>query len=307
MTDHRIITHGSLFAGINGFGLGFSWVGIKTLWTVELDSYCRKVIAKNTPDVKIYEDIHDVGSHNLESVDIISGGFPCQDISVAGKQAGITGRRSGLWGEMFRIIGELRPRYAVIENVANLVRLGLETVICNLACIGYDAEWQIISAADVGAPHLRKRVWIISYPQGNGCGQVQRECTEKLLPKNEDAQKFEGSCRNVPDTNQFDDDNPGYETGKVRGERQEKTEIQRHFSDSTSQRLPDWAGEKMEQPYPITEFERPCGREIERDFRGMAYGVSYRVDRLRALGNAVVPQIPEIIGRLILECENDRP
>ena len=288
------MTHGSLFSGIGGFDIGFQWAGIETIWQVEIDDYCLKVLERHFPDAKRFSDIKKVGAHNLEKVDIISGGFPCQDISIAGKRTGITGSRSGLWSEMFRVIGELRPRFAVIENVPNLVKLGLDRVLIDLASIGYDAEWQIISARDLGAWHLRKRIWIVAYPKS------QRRALERAANQRQGFRKIDpladaGKTLSYPD--QIHDDNPGYGTGKVRGERQEKTKIQRHISDSTVQRLPDWAGKKMEQPYPI----------VERDFRGMAYGISHRVDRLKALGNAIVPQIAEIIGKLIMESTSVNP
>jgi len=129
---------------------------------VEIDGYARKILERHFPEATRFTNVKRVGEHNLASVDILSGGFPCQDISVAGNQAGIDGERSGLWSEFYRIIGELRPRYVVIENVANLVILGLERVLCDLAEIGYDAEWQIISANDVGAPPFTR--------EALGCG-----------------------------------------------------------------------------------------------------------------------------------------
>ena len=294
------MTHGSLFSGIGGFDLGFHWAGIKTVWSVEIDEYARKVFHKNFPDVKQYSDIHEVGAHNLEQVDIISGGFPCQDISVAGKRAGITGARSGLWFEMFRVCSELRPRYIVIENVANLLRLGLDRVLADLASIGFDAEWACISARDVGARHLRKRIWIVAYPASQGlegsinqegqiaglredvsdtkserCGQVQRECTEKLLPKNEDTQKFEGGCGNVSYADQFNDDNGGYGAGKVFGEEQTRLWQSEHWL-------------------------------VEPAICRVADGIPNRVDRLKCLGNAVVPQIPLILAKTILRIEDEK-
>lgn len=160
-----MITHGSLFSGIGGFSLGAQRVGIKTLWQVEINPFCRQILQKNFPDVRRYNDVKEVGKHNLESVDIISGGFPCQDISHAGKQAGIqVGTRSGLWFEYARIIRELRPKYVIVENVPNLLKNGIGRVLGDLAEIGYDAEWTCIRASDVGAPHRRERIFIVAYP-----------------------------------------------------------------------------------------------------------------------------------------------
>ena len=157
--------HGSLFSGIGGIDLGFEMADIKTSWTCEIDDWANELLQKRFPNAKHYRDVKKIGKDNLESVDIISGGFPCQDISVAGKGAGLDGKRSGLWFEMWRIISELRPRWVLIENVANLLNKGGIRVLQDLAEIGYDAEWQIISARDVGARHLRKRLWIIAYRQ----------------------------------------------------------------------------------------------------------------------------------------------
>lgn len=169
--------HGSLFSGIGGIDLGFEMADIKTSWTCEIDDWANELLQKRFPNAKHYRDVQKIGKDNLESVDIISGGFPCQDISVAGKGAGLDGKRSGLWFEMWRIISELQPRWVLIENVANLLNKGGIRVLQDLAEIGYDAEWQIISARDVGARHLRKRLWIIAYRQdisNNLCRELER-------------------------------------------------------------------------------------------------------------------------------------
>ena len=160
-------TVGSLFAGIGGFDLGFEREGYEIRWQVEIDKYCNKVLAKHWPEVPRYDDVRDCGLHNLEPVDVITGGFPCTDLSVAGKQAGLDGERSALWWDYHRIISELRPRFAVVENVPNLLNRGIDRVCGSLAEIGYDAEWHIVSAADVGAPHLRKRVWLCTWPMAH--------------------------------------------------------------------------------------------------------------------------------------------
>ena len=140
-------TVGSLFAGIGGFDLGFERAGFKTVWQVEIDSYCQKVLAKNFPEAERFGDIRECGSHNLKPVDVICGGYPCQDISVAGQGKGLTGERSGLWGHYRRIIGEIRPRYVLVENSPALTSRGLGTVLGDLASLGYDAEWDCIKQA----------------------------------------------------------------------------------------------------------------------------------------------------------------
>jgi DNA (cytosine-5)-methyltransferase 1 len=160
---------GSLFAGIGGFDLAASWMGWETAWFSEIDPYASAVLAQHWPGVPNHGDITAIDFRAVEPVDLLCGGFPCQDISNAGKRAGIDGERSGLWSEYARAIGELRPRYVVVENVAALLGRGLERVLGDLAALGYDAEWEVLSAADVGAPHLRERLWIVAYPnRGRG-------------------------------------------------------------------------------------------------------------------------------------------
>jgi DNA (cytosine-5)-methyltransferase 1 len=155
------MNHGSLFSGIEGFGLGAKWAGIQTIWTCEIEEYQRKVIKKNFPNMRQYEDIKEI--RNLRYVDIISGGFPCQDISIAGKGIGINGIRSGLWTEYYRIIRLVRPKYVLIENSPMLLIRGFEQVLCDLSSIGYDAQWQCISNSDFGFPHKRERLYTFAY------------------------------------------------------------------------------------------------------------------------------------------------
>ena len=240
-------TVGSLFAGIGGFDLGFARAGYDILWQVEIDRYCQKVLAKHFPEAKRYGDIRDCGRANLVPVDVICGGFPCQDISNAGCRVGIDGDRSGLWREMYRIIGELRPRFVLVENVAALLGRGIGRVLGDLAEIGYDAEWKIISAANVGAPHLRERVWILAHTRS-----LRREGSREPIDTGDSPTSGEG------------------QTG-----------------DAFDVRLGDfWA--------------------IEPNVGRVAHGVPRRVDRLRGLGNAVVPQIPELFAhhiRRVLEAE----
>lgn len=166
------MTHGSLFSGIGGFEAGAESVGIKTLWNCEIESFQRSILKKHFPNTKQYENIEELSCPGY--VDIISGGFPCQDISIAGKGAGITGSRSGLWSEMCRVVGEVRPKYVIIENSSMLLVRGFERVLCDLSEIGYDAEWQCISNYAFGYPHKRERLYVIAYSnqirlQGHVC------------------------------------------------------------------------------------------------------------------------------------------
>ena len=160
------LTHGSLFSGIEGFGLGAAFAGIKTLWSCEYEEYQASIIKKKFgEDHGINRDIRTYS--NPTFVDIISGGFPCQDISVAGKGVGIVGERSGLWAEMYRVIREVRPRYIIIENSPMLLIRGFERVLCNLSEIGYDAEWQCLSGTDFGIQQGRERLYCIAYSREN--------------------------------------------------------------------------------------------------------------------------------------------
>ena len=156
------LTHGSLFSGIEGFGLGAAFAGIRTIWSCEFEDYQTEIIKKNFGnDHEINRDIRTYSKPQF--VDIISGGFPCQDISIAGKGVGITGQRSGLWSEMHRIIREVRPRYVIIENSPALLYRGFERVLCDLSESGYNAEWQCIRNSSFGFPHHRERLYVIAY------------------------------------------------------------------------------------------------------------------------------------------------
>lgn len=235
-----------LFSGIGGFSLGLERAGMTTVAFCEIEPYCRAVLRKHWPEVPVYEDIRTLTADVLErdgiAVDAICGGFPCQDISVAGRGAGLAGERSGLWREYFRLVGELRPRFVIVENVAALLGRGIGDVLGDLASIGYDAEWHCISAKDVGAPHRRERVWIVANPMRAG------------LQGHKQAAK--GVC------------------------------------------VPTRAASTIIRDRDV--HARPWGH-LPADNGGMADGLPRGVDRLKALGNSVVPQIPELIGRAIME------
>jgi DNA (cytosine-5)-methyltransferase 1 len=160
------LTFGSLFAGIGGFDLGFERAGMVCKWQVEIDDYATKVLEKHWPQVHRERDIRQCGRHNLEPVDVICGGFPCQDISYAGLGAGLDGERSGLFFEAIRVVRELRPRIVVLENVAALLTRGLDRVLGTLAEIGFDAEWESLPASAFGLYHERDRVFVVAYSPG---------------------------------------------------------------------------------------------------------------------------------------------
>jgi DNA (cytosine-5)-methyltransferase 1 len=227
-----------LFSGIGGFSLGLERAGMRTVAFCEIDPYCQAVLRKHWPDVPIHSDITKLHGRDVSGVDVICGGFPCQDISLAGDGAGLAGERSGLWREYARLIRELRPSWVIVENVAALLGRGLGDVLGDLAEIGYDAEWDCIPAAAVGALHYRDRLWITAYPNTNSVRP------QRLRP--------------TP-------------TGTW-GEQQFARLVQDQI-----------------------RLSIPAGTRS-----GISDGVPGRMGQLKAYGNAVVPQIPEIIGRAIM-------
>lgn len=271
------LTFGSLFAGIGGFDLGFERAGMVCKWQVEIDDYANRVLAKHWPTVHRERDIRQCGKHNLEAVDVICGGFPCQDISYAGLGAGLDGERSGLFFEAIRVVRELRPRVVVLENVAALLTRGLDRVLGTLAEIGYDAEWHCIPAAYVGAPHIRERVFIVAYCKSDGRQQGEQNNTRSNEGTRKREKRRSWSCREVMAN-----------AASTRGAKRKK------HSGRAGAYLNGSGNGKNEW-----ESEPAVGR--------VADGVSNRVDRLRGLGNAVVPQVAELIGRQIAErAGNDR-
>lgn len=157
-----------LFSGIGGFSLGFERAGMTTAGFCEIDPHCRRVLARHWPETPIHDDIRTLSGPSVRSVDLVCGGFPCQDISNAGKGAGLAGARSGLFYQVVRLVREIRPAWCVLENVPALRSRGLDEVLRSFSALGYDAEWHCISAAAVGAPHRRDRVWVVAYPGGSG-------------------------------------------------------------------------------------------------------------------------------------------
>jgi DNA (cytosine-5)-methyltransferase 1 len=231
------MTFGSLFAGIGGIDLGLERAGMTCRWQVENNPFCQKVLAKHWPHVKRYGDICGITGDDLEPVDLIAGGFPCQDVSDAGQRAGIEGKRSGLWSEYIRLVRLLRPRLVLVENVPGLLVRGMGRVLGDLAASGYDAQWDSIPAEAVGAPHLRYRVFIVAHSNGRDehwrIGDVQMG-----------RRWFAGEVT---------------ADGLTGGD--------------------EW------------RTEPGVGR--------VAHGIPFRLERLNGLGNSVVPQVAEYIGRRI--------
>ena len=341
-----MLTVGSLFAGIGGIELGLERTGyFKTIWQVENDEYATKILEKNWPEVRRYGDIRTIGKgcyevadskedrwdsstqqemdeekdrretgcgldncceNELPYVDLICGGFPCQDISNAGKRAGIEGKRSGLWKEFLRIIRMVRPKYVLVENVAALANRGLDVVLGDLSESGYDAEWNIVSAASVGAPHRRKRLFVFAHTHshsstekhGKICGTPQ-----EIWGKGEGGQS--DRCGDaLADT----------ECGTMETQRdgeileeQNKEETPRGLAHDSNKKADAHNTDKRRYNTQKGKIftRRNCTVDsswwaVEPDVGRVAHGVPNRVDRLKCLGNAVVPQVAEAIGMMIM-------
>ena len=169
------MTYGSLFSGIGGIDLGLDRAGMRCIFQCETDPYACKVLEKHWPGVKRYGDITQVNWEEAERPDLLCGGFPCQDISQAGKRAGITGNKSKLWKEYLRAICLLRPNHIIVENVSALLVRGLDVVLSDLARGGYDAEWGVLSSAGVGKDHQRRRVFVYAYPHSGDTAEERVE------------------------------------------------------------------------------------------------------------------------------------
>jgi DNA (cytosine-5)-methyltransferase 1 len=243
------IMFGSLFAGIGGFDLGLERAGMKCAWQVELGDYATRILENHWPHVTRHRDVRECGQHNLEPVDLICGGFPCQPHSFAGMRKGSDDERD-LWEEFARIIRELEPRWVLAENVPGI--LSTESgryfgrILRDLAALGYDVEWECIPASVVGAPHRRERIWIFA--------------TKRMVP---DADRF--GCQ-----------------GSLYREVQRFAEMSRQPAGGASQWADGW---------PVSA-PKICG---------VADGIPDRIHQLTCLGNAVVPQVVEVIGKAIMK------
>jgi len=290
----RPLTFGSLFSGIGGIDLGLERAGMQCLWQVEIDTYATQVLEQHWPYVARFRDVRVVGADTLTPVDLICGGFPCQDISHAGKRAGITGERSGLWSEMYRVICELRPRYILVENVSALLtsvkRDGyvepapIATVLGDLAACGYDAEWQVLPASAFGAPHLRERVFIVAYPSFKQHDSSQESRSDR---KSSPTSPSQWACRKMAYASSI-----GLQTIHQQSELLQEEESTRGVQSSNRSSLILRGSIRQRD---IWANEPNVGR--------VAHGIPRWMDRIKGLGNAVVPQIAEYIGTCILQAE----
>lgn len=306
-----------LFSGIGGFSLGLERTGgFETVAFCEINSYCQRVLAKHWPSIICFDDVRKLNAHwlreaGINTVDVICGGFPCQDISNAGKRVGIGGERSGLWSEYARLIGELRPRFVIVENVAALLGRGLSRVLGDLAALGYDAEWHCIPASAIGAPHRRDRIWIIAHPQGlfQHVGGVERKSSQAQIPE------FGDSHFKIDSANSDQERFMGFRIGQNRnfGETQFRTgeRVENDASDTWGERIQRVCRETVSRQQAFSWCKNLRRIEDLRERSDLPEPLVCRVndgisERLDSLGNAVVPQIPEILGYAILEAELGR-
>ena len=324
----------ALFAGAGGGILGGQILGWRTVCAVEIDPYAASVLLARQsdgllPPFPVWDDVRTFdGSPWRGIVDVVSGGFPCQDISAAGKAAGIEGSRSGLWSEFARIIGEVRPRFAFVENSPILTSRGLGIVLGDLAEMGFDARWGVLGAADVGAPHKRERIWIVSHAHGEHIRELSgRECgedraAEPTQPQHDgeegvvaaaDKERWiwrsgqlrqtrwaepQNGCNEMADSARFQ---PGREEQRAQREQTRKGGQQSQIPDAKRDR---WERTKYKEPREGAPDlrRRPSDQgwwQSEPDVGRVAHGVAARVDRLRCLGNGQVPQCAAEAWRLL--------
>jgi len=298
---------GSLFSGIGGLEQGLERAGLgETIWQVEQNPFCRKVLAKHWPGIERHNDVKEVGTHNLAAVDLLCGGFPCQDISSAGKGEGLTGSRSGLWFEYARIIEELAPEWVVVENVASGARRWVDQVQAHLGQLGYETIPIPISAEAVGAPHLRRRIFLIAHAaedrrkERQSCGPTQEVTTaSRSGASGPSAHAERKQLRQQPRRRS----GANREGAPLTSEPSEAGSSA--HADCESESEPVGAEyEKMGWVQDFTEdggwnWRAPCSPVCRSDDAS-----ANRMDRLRALGNSVVPQCAETIGWMIRELIN---
>ena len=255
----------ALFAGAGGGILGGKLLGWQTVCAVEWEPYAACVLAARQndgllPPFPIWDDIQTFDGRPWRGiVDVVSGGFPCQDISVAGKGDGLDGERSGMWKHMARVVGEVRPRFVFVENSPMLTSRGGTRVIADLAALGYDTRWTVMGAADVGAPHQRDRFWLVAHSNS----LKQRPWKRLEQPEGGSTGKCVGN------------------SGGLGGEWQ--------VCNPDSQRLEEWESEPSHDGKKLKAIERADWWLSEPDVGRVAHGVAARVDRLRAIGNGQVP------------------
>ena len=306
----------SLFSG-GGLGdYGLTLAGMEIVGQVEIDEYCQKVLSLRWPDVPKWRDICGVkGEEVIEKVgrvDVVSGGFPCQDLSYAGTGEGLKGKRSGLWSEMFRIIREVKPRYVLVENVSALLGRGLGVVLGDLASVGYDAEWECIPASFIGAPHQRDRVWIVAYPNSQRCDlwecdkrtrYIQDDKERSVEEIQQERSERKSGASKTPETLA----NAGSEPiGSREVFSQDSGDINEWWSDSKKwgiNRVISQVGTTALQRLVISWEELDTISELHR----MVDGTPEGLERIHLLGNGQVVQVVQWIGERIMEFDRTNP
>jgi DNA (cytosine-5)-methyltransferase 1 len=312
---------GSLFSGIGGIDLGLERAGMSVVWQSEIDPYASKVLAKHWPAVPNLGDITAVDWSTVERPDLVCGGYPCQPFSLAGTRNGENDPRH-LWPHMRDAVRHLRPRWALLENVPGHLSMGFGRVLGDLAELGYDCEWDCIPAAAVGAPHLRYRVFVVAR-DADTHDTRRRELSEHNPCRRINAEVgWDGHLLGRPNTDGLRDDVPDADGGPRREHRRdapssegadegwpaEHDHITRRDGE-VGDVADTGSGERLRQRSGV---QRPQDGDRERnvhqwavepDVGRVAHGVPHRVDRLRTLGNAVVPQVAELIGRRILSVD----
>ena len=327
-----MLTFGELFAGIGGMGRGLEMAGMRCVWQVERDEFCRRVLAKHWPDVRRHEDVCTYPpDDSWEVPDLICGGFPCQPVSVAGKQRRQADDR-WLWPEFARIIRTLRPRYALMENVPGLLVGGMGDVLGDLAEAGYDAEWLCLRASDVGAPHRRERVFIVAHAAGERLERPEWEPEQHPERSSEELADAERGGREAGHGTQggesvVADGSESLEYAALEGlegagqglsaERRGdvadaasvdggrgSTHAGRGSEGRTAARWPSPPGHEQHgwEPPRVLRFERGVGSDSDGSSRRLA---RWNRAALKALGNCVVPQVAEVIGRMIVQAHGE--
>lgn len=298
--------HLDLFSGIGGFALAARWVGWETIGFCEIDPYCQRVLRKHWPGVPIYEDVRELDDRTVGHVDIITGGYPCQPFSVAGKRRGETDDRH-LWSEAYRLVREIEPTWVVFENVAGHITMGLDEVLADLERLSYTWEAFVIPACAVDAQHRRDRIWIVGNTDDKG--QPDRPINDETS----------GVPKAVADTKHIKRQNAVQDGCDISlgGETETEDRIQGSgkiagcgsiLADSDSQGLQErpinsgMAGAKNGRSERQASAihggwaaEPAVGRVVD--------GLPGRVDRIRSLGNAIVPQVAEMIFRAIQDTD----
>jgi len=307
-----------LFSGIGGFSLGLERAGMETVAFCEYDEKCRQVLNKHWPDVPIYDDVRTLTGEQLEKdgirdIGLICGGYPCQPFSNAGKRKGQDDDRH-LWPEYFRLIKEIRPTWAIAENVAGHISMGLDSVLSDLESEDYTVQTFVIPACAVGAHHRRDRVWIVAHARhAESQGWEKSEEGQQRSGRRETRSEPSSRSSNVADTQKLQRD------GGREHSQQSKRQIPESGISGGSINVADTTGKRGRSGNAQRQDASNAGessRDTGNDRSGMgawlpeppvgrvANGVPGRVDRLKQLGNAVVPQIPEVIGRAIMEAEH---